>query len=91
MISHRCQDNLTFSTIKNGAKEHIRHCLLFYFHQKKSAANAHKIICETYKNVITIRMYVNLNDLKRISIFVKDRSRHCCGRGIAGSWEKVGK
>jgi len=28
-------------------KEHIRYCLLFCFHQKKSAADAHKIICET--------------------------------------------
>jgi len=27
-------------------KEYIRHCFLFYFHQKKSAANAHKIIYE---------------------------------------------
>jgi len=34
-------------------KKCIRHCLLF---SKKSAADAHKIICETYnENIITIR------------------------------------
>jgi len=27
-------------------KEHIRYCLLFCFHQKKSAADAHRIICK---------------------------------------------
>jgi len=34
MKSHKCQHNLTFSTIKNGDKEHIRYCLLFCFHKK---------------------------------------------------------
>jgi len=35
------------------------HCLLFYFHQKKSAADAHRIIRETYsENVITIRGFL---------------------------------
>jgi len=37
-------------------KEHIRHCFLFRFHQNKSAAYAHRIICQTYgENVIAIR------------------------------------
>jgi len=41
-------------------KEHIRHCLLFCFHQKKNAADAHRIICETYdENVIAIRTCAN--------------------------------
>jgi len=36
-------------------KKHIRHCLLFCFHQKKSAADAYGIICETYgENVIAL-------------------------------------
>jgi len=29
-------------------KEHIRHCLLFCFYQKKSADDVHRIIRETY-------------------------------------------
>jgi len=38
-------------------KEHVRYCLLFCFHQKKSAADAHRIIYETYdENIIIIRM-----------------------------------
>jgi len=36
------------SMIMEPDKEHIRHYLLFCFHQKKSAADAHRIICETY-------------------------------------------
>jgi len=41
-------------------KEHIRHCLLFCFLQKKSAVDAHGIICKTYgKNVMAIRTYAN--------------------------------
>jgi len=33
---------------------------LFYYHKKKSAANAHRISCETYdENVIAIRMCPN--------------------------------
>jgi len=47
-----------------------------FFHQKKSTADAHGIICETYgENVIAIRTYANLNDLKTvISISDKERS-----------------
>jgi len=41
-------------------KEHICHCLLFCFHQKKkNATDAHRIICETYENVIAIRTCAN--------------------------------
>jgi len=43
-------------------KEHICHCFLFCFHQKKNAAkdNAHKIICETYdENVIAVKTCAN--------------------------------
>jgi len=41
-------------------KEHICHCLLFRFYQKKSAADAHRIICETYdENVIAIKTSAN--------------------------------
>jgi len=56
MTSHRCQHNLIFSTIK---KEHLCH-YLFLFSPKKSAADAHRIICEAYdKNVIAIRTCTN--------------------------------
>jgi len=53
--------------------EHIRHCLLFCLHQKKSAADAHRFIYETYsENVVAIRTCANcLNDFKTmISISV---------------------
>jgi len=41
-------------------KEYILHRFLFYFHQKKNATDAHRIICETYgENVIAIRTCVN--------------------------------
>jgi len=41
-------------------KEHIRDYLLFCFHQKKSVADAHRIICETYdENVIAIKTCMN--------------------------------
>jgi len=37
-------------------KKHIRYCFLFCFHQKKNAADIHRIICEKYgENVIAIR------------------------------------
>jgi len=55
MTSHRCQHNiLHLVRLKmEQNKEHIRYCLLFCFHQKKSAADAHKIICEMYgENVL---------------------------------------
>jgi len=55
VTNYGCQHNLIFSTIKNRVRN-IRHCLLFYFHQKKSAADAHRIICETYdENIIAIK------------------------------------
>jgi len=54
-------------------KEHIHHCLLFCFHQKKSAAAAHRIICETYdENVVTIRTCAN--KFKHFDISDKKRS-----------------
>jgi len=61
MTSHRYQHNFTFSTIKNGNKGHICYSFLFCFHEKKSAADAHRIIYETRsENVIAIRMCANL-------------------------------
>jgi len=65
MANHRYQHNLsTFNTLKmEPDKDHICHCSLFYFHQKKCATDwsAHKIICETYsENVTVIRMHTNL-------------------------------
>jgi len=51
-------------------KEHIRHCLLFCFvfiKIKKSAANAYRIIGETYdENIIAIRTCVWFSDLKTV-------------------------
>jgi len=45
---------LKIESDKEPDKEYIRHYVLSCFHQKKSAADAHKIICETYgKNVRT--------------------------------------
>jgi len=39
---------------KEPDKEYIRHYILSCFRQKKSAADAHRIICETYdENVRT--------------------------------------
>jgi len=54
--------------------EHIRHCLLFCF-QKKN--DAHRIICETYGNVIE-RVRIDLNDLKNgdFDIIDKEYSGH---------------
>jgi len=41
-------------------KEHIRHCFLFCFDQKKNDTDIHRIICETYgENIIAIRMCAN--------------------------------
>jgi len=47
--------------LKMGAdKEHVCHYLQFCFHQKKNAADACRIICETYgENVVVIKMYAN--------------------------------
>jgi len=52
MTSDRCQHNLKLvSGLKMEPKQHIRYCLLFCFHQKKSATDAHRIIYETYGNI----------------------------------------
>jgi len=67
-------------------KEHICHCLLFYF-QKKSVADAHRIICETYsENVIAIRTCANwfinndfdINDKGRFALQLWKKSN--CGK-----------
>jgi len=48
-------------------KEHVRHYLLFCFHQKEKAADACRIICETYgEKVIVIKMRIDLNNLKTV-------------------------
>jgi len=39
--------------------EHIRHCLLFYFYQKKSAIDARRIMRKLCENVIVIRTCAN--------------------------------
>jgi len=64
---------------------------LFCFHQKKSAADAHRIICETYgENVIAIPQRIGLSDLKKLILMTKNRMLCSCGRGrIAERWEKV--
>ena len=31
-----------------SSKSHLRHCLLFLFHQKKKAVEAHRLLVETY-------------------------------------------
>jgi len=70
MTNHRCQHN---STIKND-KKHIRH---FCFYQKKSAADAHKNIYETYdENVIVIRRCANWFKRFKIGDFdISDKER----------------
>jgi len=61
-------------------KEHIYHCFLFRFHQKKSAADAHRIICETYdKNVIAIRTSANkFKQVKNSNFYISDKKRSDC-------------
>jgi len=54
-------------------KELIRYCLLFCFHQKKSA-NAHRIICMV-KNIIFIKMNANWFKNDDFDIGDKERSR----------------
>jgi len=54
MTSHRCQHKLTFNmNLKmKPNKEHIRHYLLFCFHQKKSAIDVQRelfVTCMTKK------------------------------------------
>jgi len=59
-------------------KEHICHCFLFCFDQKKNATDPHRIICETYdENIIAIRTCANWfkrfkNDDYDISHFTKN-------------------
>jgi len=66
----RCQHNVSLTYLvwlkMEPNKEHIRDYLLFCFHQKKSAADAHRIICEMYgENIIAIRtVWIGLNNLK---------------------------
>jgi len=66
---------------------------LFCFHQKKSAADAHRVICEMYsENVIATleRVRIGLNDLKTvISISVIKTSGSCRKRGIAERWKEL--
>jgi len=47
-------------------KEHIRHCLLFCFHQKKNATDAHRIICMMKMLQPLERVQIGLNDLKMV-------------------------
>jgi len=72
-------------------KEHIR--LLFYFHQKKSTADAYRILCETYgKNVIAIKTCTNLNDLKAVnSISVSKNDLDILQLWKKTNCEKMGK
>jgi len=94
MHNNRYQHNLTFSMIKNGAnnganKEHIRHYLLFCFHQKKSAADVHRIIWE---NIIAIKTceLVWTNWFKNSDFDIKERSECSYRRGwIEKRWENV--
>jgi len=70
-------------------KEHIRHCLLFCFHQKKSAADAHRIICETYgENVVAIRTCANwFKRFKNGDFDISDKERS--GRPAAVKEDKL--
>jgi len=56
-----CQYNFIFTKIKNEVGYRAYSPLPFtLFSSKKSAADAHRIICETYKNVIAIRERMQL-------------------------------
>jgi len=80
MTSHRYQHNFTFSAIKNKPdNEYIRHGFLFCFHQKKSAVDAYRIICETYdENVLVISVQIGLNDLKMVISLTQRTLRTSC-------------
>jgi len=55
LIQRQAIDILHLIRLKMELDKQI-HCLLFCFYPKKSAADAHRIICETYgENVIAIR------------------------------------
>jgi len=62
------------------AKEDICHCFLFRFHQKKSVADAHRIICETYdENVIAIRTSASkFKQFKNSNFDISDKKRSEC-------------
>jgi len=47
-------------------KKHIHHCLLFCFHQKKRAVDAHRIICRRMMKMLLPleRVRIGLNDLE---------------------------
>jgi len=72
-------------------KKHIHHCLLFCFHQKKSATDAHRIICETYdENIIAIsenwfKRFENNFDIKQRTL------RMPCNYGRRQTAEKIMK
>jgi len=85
VTSHRCHITyidiygiyITFNTIKNGTynfKKTYSSLPFVLFSPKKSTANAHRIICETYgENVIAIRtnVRIDLNDLKNDNFDIK--------------------
>jgi len=79
-------------------KEHIRYCLLLYFHQKKSASDIHRVVCETYdENVIAIRTCANwfkqfknvisISVTKNASDAVQLWKRTNCGNIRKKSWK----
>jgi len=81
MTNHRCQHNLTLVRLKMELdKEHIRHYLLFCFHQKKNTTGAHRIICETYgENVIAIRTCANwFKRFKNSNFVISDATLRNC-------------
>jgi len=77
-----------------SVKEHICYCLLFCF-QKKSAADAHRIICETYsENVIALEwIRISLNDFVKNGDFdINNRDRSALQlwkRTNCGKMEKI--
>jgi len=55
MTNHRCQYNLTFSTIKKETRSRLSLSSCFVF-TKRKAVDAHGIICE---KIIAVETYVN--------------------------------